>query len=67
MFLEKDDTALVTAECEKLSLDVINQKIRAYERKNNMIPKPAPKPFIKRPKIVTGEDLRRFLNDNGVA
>jgi len=67
MFLEKEDSALVTAKRERISLAIVNEKIREFELNNGMVPKAQPEPFIRRPEIKTAEDLLKFLTDSGVA
>lgn len=66
LYLEKEDSALITSTKEKLNLTFINQKIDNFEKNNNLLPKPQPEPFIKRKRITTPDELLDQIFKNGV-
>ncbi|MBO7672461.1 hypothetical protein J6S88_03535 [bacterium] len=65
LYMEKEDSALITSAKEKLNLSVINKKIEEFERKNNLLPKPQPEPFIKRKRITTPDELLDQIYNKG--
>lgn len=67
MFLEKEDSALVSAERKPIRLGVVNDRLREFARKNNLLPKEENAVAQEVQTVPTSEELLKHLSENGVA
>ena len=68
MFLEKEDTALVTAERKPITLAMVNARLRTFATEHNLLPtaKQEKAPSTEQ-KILSTEEFSELIHRNGVA
>jgi len=67
MFLEKEDSALVTAERKPIRLGIVNEKLREFAYKNKLLKKEEDVITRETQTVPTSEELLKQLSENGVA
>ena len=66
-FLEKEDTAVVTAERKPITLSMINAKLCDFAIEHNLLPKAEENAVKSTPKPLTLEEFSELIHRNGVA
>ena len=67
MFLEKEDSALVTAERKPVTLTMVNAKLRQFASEHNLLPKTEETIVKNEQKILSTEEFSELIHRNGVA